>query len=195
MSAELIHEAAKNLSIQAVYLRESKFTQIEDFDPTLLSEFDLSAQYRSGAFAKHLATIQDADGSEQLLMNVRFSCELRLIDVTRMVDEKPETGIVAEIGAVFVAQYLIKEGSNPRTEALDAFSKMNAGYHVWPYWREYAQSVCTRAGLPIVMIPMFTLPKENQLEQPKEMPPKEQKKTPDAKTSSKRSAKSKTPQK
>jgi len=166
MTAALIQEAIKCLAVQGVYLRESRFTQEPDFDPTIPRTFELTAQYRARAEAMHLVEIEDAEnGAKQTLMNVHFSCGLRLIEADLVKKANSEMGVAAEIMATFVAQYLVMPDSCPRKEALDAFAMNNAGYHVWPYWREYAQSVCTRAGLPVVAIPMFTLPKESQRKQ------------------------------
>jgi hypothetical protein len=168
MSAELIQEAIKGLAVQGVYLRASRFTQAPDFDPTVPQALEITAQYKAGAEAMHLVDIEDAEsGTKQTLMNVHFSCGLRLIEADRIKKAKSEIGVAAEIMATFVAQYLVLPDNHPRKEALDAFAMNNAGYHVWPYWREYAQSVCTRAGLPVIAIPMFTLPKKSQPKQTK----------------------------
>lgn len=188
MSAELIQEAIKGLAVQGVFLRESRFTQAPDFDPTVPKALEITAQYRARAESMRLIEMEDPEsGAKQTLMNVHFSCGLRLIEPGQGKKIDSEIGVAAEITATFVAQYLVAPDNPPRREALDAFAQNNAGYHVWPYWREYAQSVCTRAGLPVIAIPMYTLPKENQLTKPKpEMaegkakPSKRQKKTSEA---------------
>lgn len=168
MSAALIQEAIKGLAVQGVFLRESRFTQAPDFDPTVPQALEITAQYRAGAEAMRLVEMEDPEsGAKQTLMNVHFSCGLRLIETGQAKKTKSEIGVAAEIVATFVAQYLVTPDNPPRREALDAFAQNNAGYHVWPYWREYAQSICTRAGLPVIAIPMYTLPKENQLTQSK----------------------------
>ena len=41
-------------------------------------------------------------------------------------------------------------------EFAGAFGKMNGIHNVWPYWREYVQSVSTRAGMPPVTLPLMT---------------------------------------
>ena len=163
MSAELIQHAIRCLAVQGVYLRETQFTQSNDFDATLPQGFELAVQHRAVPEALHLVEIKE-DGTDvkHNLMNVRFSCGLRLIDAHRVKDNDPATGVVGEIAATFVAQYLILPDTKPSRAALDAFAKSNAGYHVWPYWREYIQSICARAGLPVVTIPMYQIPKEHQ---------------------------------
>lgn len=163
MNAELIQQAIPCLAVQGVYLREAHFTQPDEFDATLSQELDFTAQHRAAPESMQLVEIVDSDSdAKHNLMNVRFSCGLRLINPKRIKDNDPGTGMVAEITATFVAQYLILPKTKPSKEALDAFAKSNAGYHIWPYWREHAQSICTKSGLPVVAIPMYRVPKENQ---------------------------------
>jgi hypothetical protein len=66
-------------------------------------------------------------------------------------------GDVLHISAEFVLDYRISESPVEITdEAADAFGKMNGIHNIWPYWREYVQSVSVRAGLPPLVVPLVT---------------------------------------
>jgi hypothetical protein len=167
MSAELVQKAIPCLSIQGVYLREAHFNQEDDFDASTLPQgAELKAQYRAAAKSMRLVEVLDVSGVEHRLMNVLFTCGIRLISPDKIKNDDLATGVVAEISATFIAQYQILPNTNPSQEELDAFAKSNAGYHIWPFWREYAQSTCTRSGLPVITIPMYRVPKENQAKRP-----------------------------
>jgi hypothetical protein len=68
--------------------------------------------------------------------------------------------VYVEITTEFCAQYDLSGtvDENALRPALEEFSRYNVGYHVWPYWREYVQSVCARIGIPPIPVPMYRLP-------------------------------------
>lgn len=162
MSTNLIDEAIENLGVQGVFLRSATIKQHDDFDPRL-GDKDLIVQTRAGTtLLNDLAVQDDKTGETHLLFKVHFNCGLRLSDPGLMQGDDPASGVVVEISATFVAEYLVKLGACISDEAKAAFSKQNVGYHVWPYWREYVQSSCGRLGLPIVTVPMYRVSKANQ---------------------------------
>jgi len=162
MNTELIQEAIPCLNIQGVYLRNAQLQQVDGFDP-MLSQDELLVQFRATARRVNHVEIKVADsGESQRLFKVDFECGLRLAEPARIQGDDPASGTVVEITATFVAEYLVKPGSDPSKAALEAFAGTNVGYHVWPYWREYLQSTCARAGLPVIALPMYTVPKEHQ---------------------------------
>ncbi len=66
-------------------------------------------------------------------------------------------GDVLQVSAVFILDYNIAESPVGITdEAANAFGKMNGIHNVWPYWREYVQSVSTRVGFPPLTLPLVT---------------------------------------
>lgn len=161
MNEELIQQAIQCLSIQNVTLRQARLDLVDAFDPALAPR-DLLVQYRAAAKRAHQVEFQIENGTPQRHFQVEFECGLRLADAALIRDDDPATGQVAEIQALFLADYLIKPDSTPDKASLDAFASVNVGYHVWPYWREYLQSTCARAGLPLIALPMYTVPKANQ---------------------------------
>jgi hypothetical protein len=87
------------------------------------------------------------------------------------VGQANEDQLVATLAATFLARYL--SDSAPSPDMLQAFNE-NAVHHVWPYWREYIESMTTRLRVPTVIIPMRApgagvaiLPKSEAVEEPK----------------------------
>jgi len=61
-----------------------------------------------------------------------------------------------EISAEFCLEYSIDSGVPITDEIVAAFGRMNGVHNVWPYWREYVQSISMRAGLPPMTLPLMT---------------------------------------
>jgi len=70
-----------------------------------------------------------------------------------------DAAILAQIEATYVAEYQTE--TDPGPEALKEFAFTNASYHVWPFWREYLASQCTRMNLPKVSVPLQTIPQQS----------------------------------
>lgn len=172
MSSKPIQQAIENLAIQGVFLRTASIKQHPDFDPRL-DHRELQIQTRSGSTRlSDLEVRADSDAETQELFHVHFSCGLRLTNQELVEEGDPETGVAVEVLATFVAEYMVKPGSTVSQEAREAFARDNVGYHVWPYWREYVQSTCTRLGLPIVPIQMYRVPKASQRQTKQRRPQK-----------------------
>lgn len=156
MSNELLQKAIECLSIADVYLRESSLSMLPDFDPVRGGTF--SVQYRIDAKKfEHLAFEQ---APETRFVRIYVETGMRLVDsgYEQAVQENQEAAkqhVKAEILATFVLVYGNK-CSDISDGALEIFSKKNAPFHVWPYWREHIHNLCARAHLPIAMLPMFS---------------------------------------
>ena len=59
------------------------------------------------------------------------------------------------IQASFVLEYSLTSSEGLTKDNYDAFAELNGVHNVWPYWREYVQSVATRMGLPPLAIPVY----------------------------------------
>ncbi len=162
MSAELIQQAAKCLQVRGVFLRECSLEQKSDFDPRLF-QGELSVQFRVGAEESQVVEMTDEISKEKSkVFKVIIGTGLRLIDSSNVTEDNVETGIVATLSAKFSAEYLVRDGSVIPLEAQEEFAKINAVYHVWPYYREFVQSTLARSGIPLVEVPMFMIPQNNQ---------------------------------
>jgi hypothetical protein len=72
-------------------------------------------------------------------------------------EEGKDSQRLFQIKATFVAVYLLPV-SEFRPEAIEAFVSVNAAFHTYPYFREFAQSTTGRLGVPSVVIPLLKIP-------------------------------------
>ncbi len=163
MSNEQLQKAIRCVSIQDVYLRDTKTTIHEGFDPKV-GQVDLAIQLRTDVRSGQLVVHKHKETDEEVGRVLRVYVETAIRFVSNTPNSEREStddsvslaaSIKAEIKALFVAEYQV---TCPDLEesARDVFAIRNAPFHVWPYWREYIQTTCARSRLPLVVIPMFT---------------------------------------
>ena len=100
----------------------------------------------------HAHSIVEAEDKEKLLVRVTFRCQVQKED-----NEKAEQ---AEIFGVFELSYRIPGKESFSSDELEEFAQVNAVFNAWPYWREYVQASLVRMGMPIIMIPVFRVPRK-----------------------------------
>jgi len=91
------------------------------------------------------------DSDKALLLLCRVSVGLRVVHRDR---SDPEDDSLLLVEAEFDAEY----GADERIDDADveAFTKHNVVYHVWPYWRELVQSIVSRTRFPApVTVPHY----------------------------------------
>lgn len=147
--------AIDNLEIADVYIKSSAFYVKDGVEP----KFDLSGEdviIQSKHVVKRAEKIQVFNNNDESELILRVFIDVGIRWVFSSEEELDEqTEALAEIGAVFVAEYFMN--SDLGQEAIDAFSLNNASYHVWPYWREYLMNTCGRMNLPKIALPAMQL--------------------------------------
>jgi hypothetical protein len=95
------------------------------------------------------ALITKADGKRD---GERLDCEFSFtLNATHeSLDSKP-----MEILLTLEATYKVPSEITFSPKQVRAFAKTNGMLNVWPYWREFVQSVTSRAGLPPLTLPLF----------------------------------------
>lgn len=148
MNKELIQKAAKALAPVGIYLRASEIRLHPDFHPHV-EQKDLLVQYK----ARHLSEYKliSTANDEGKLVEFFFEAGVRLVD--EKAEKESDDFVQVEITATFSSEYLLKDHDAFDKEAFEEFLAHNVRHHVWPYWREYVQSVCGRMGLPIISVP------------------------------------------
>lgn len=149
--------AQEKLNIQAVNLKESKIHIRDDIDLISLNKDETFTQsFRLVEKIKQYR-LESFDKNEMWDYRFIYSAGIRIV----YKEEKEESSDddyepILEIVGVFEAKYL--SDCKLDEEELKAYSADNVGYHVWPYWREYVQSTCSRVGysssieVPVYMI-------------------------------------------
>jgi len=148
MNKELLKKAAEVLTPVGVYLRSSKVYTHPEFHPQQNNN-ELQVQYKS----KHLSEYKllRAEDENPSFIAFQYEAGVRLVD--EKVDEKDGAYVQAEILTVFTSEYQLKDADAFDEDAMSEFLNCNVRFHVWPFWREYLQSTCTRMGLPVIPLP------------------------------------------
>lgn len=73
----------------------------------------------------------------------------------RISTTSDEPTLLVEAG--FEVDYSLRDQYEPEEDAIDAFQNGNAIFNVWPYFREFLQSVTTRMGHPPLTAPFLKL--------------------------------------
>src|SRR3989344_6193589 len=145
MNKELLDKAIKCLSITDVYLHNVHTDIHEGFNPKEPSQ-SLAVQFRFSPKRYDIVETEQQENKQRIkLLRVYLNAGIRFVpsDLKEEVQNDSEQitkHISAEILAGFVAEYLVTNDDLPK-EAIEEFAKRNAGFHVWPYWREFAQSM------------------------------------------------------
>jgi hypothetical protein len=94
--------------------------------------------------------------SEEGMIRIVAECGMRLITTPESETDNRVTEEKALISATIVAEYQVIDGLS--ADAVKEFADHNGLFHIWPFWREYVHSTCARLRIPVVPVPMYTLP-------------------------------------
>lgn len=176
MDHALIDQAVNALSVRAVLLRSGSVHADDALLPPADENLSLVVKHRAGPTGT-FETVELADDEDNTVTIVifHFRAAVRLVDHQfpaaaqgkrkRKGEAEPnEATVRLEIAAEFGAHYRLQPDTDIEAlrPALEEFGSCNVALHVWPYWREYVQSTCTRMGIPTIPIRMYRLtqPKE-----------------------------------
>lgn len=153
MAKEALQRAIKGLAVHDVYLKHSEFFTKDGWDPKRPGDTSLVYQFMTGIEKSEVFGIsEEAEASVKNFFAVYIKVGCRLVSES---DDLKSDNIFAQIEACFVSEYFLdKDFDASDEEALTAFAVENASFHVWPYWREYLMSTCTRLNLPKVALPV-----------------------------------------
>ena len=148
-----------HLLFRDAYITETSSSVNENADPKYLSGLEaLELQT-----AMHVANIETVtiDGVPNTVLRVYINYGARWLsdevvyfdDDETIPVEKNENGriINAVIEAKFIAEYILTEMVSE--EEISVFSRDYVPLEIWPYWREYLGSQCTRMHLNGVKMP------------------------------------------
>ncbi len=158
-----LKSAQNSLCIQSVNLKESKVFVRDDVDLQTLDRDETAVQsFRAVARIKEISLTDPDKGEDIWDYRFIYSVGIRLIFSSEKEESsKDEYKPLLEIVGAFEAKYL---STNQLIEdELKAFSTDNVGYHVWPYWREYVQSTCSRMGFsPAFEVPVYIIHRKDE---------------------------------
>ncbi|WP_340621039.1 hypothetical protein [Xenorhabdus siamensis] len=149
-----LERAQKKLKIVNVLFRNGYFSINPDINASfmdqMLSEMKVKKQdYRGDISVQELST----DGNKNHAYVFDVEVGIRVVEIKEGKEDIDDKDTVYMITAEFEVLYTSEEKLTK--EEVKAFSKNNVTYHIWPYWREYVQSACSRMGTQPLHIPMF----------------------------------------
>ncbi|MDW7737916.1 hypothetical protein R9X37_21410 [Serratia marcescens] len=152
-----LEKIISSLSIENVNLRNSNIKIGDDINSLNFESFEKKSQYYKGiARMDTIAVVNKDDEKEESYVYLfHYAVGVRILKKEfEIKDEKDiDDGLLqlieAEFGAEYSSNVLISE------KELELFAKNNVGYHVWPYWREFVQSICARMNVPIKDVPFY----------------------------------------
>ncbi len=158
MNKDAIQEATKKLAIKMIYLGGSETKLHNGFDPLVPGQ-ELVGQFRIGTESVDIKEVVN-DGTSQSFIRYHVTAGMRYLKgpmPENSENEQADELVVSEITALFVAEYAVVSDEELSEESMNEFGRFNAPFNVWPYWREFCQSTCSRMSLPTTVIPMLRI--------------------------------------
>jgi hypothetical protein len=150
-SEDLIEEAKRKFAIQDIFLCDTKVWSSRTLglgqpvsDPSV--QFKLDENNDCG-----VAEITGPNEAKMFGVHYFVGTNVRVLAGQAREGESSDDNVVATIAATFLVRYLTD--TSPSQEMLQAFND-HAVHHIWPYWREYVESMTTRLRVPTVVIPL-----------------------------------------
>ncbi|MFT4505443.1 hypothetical protein [Caballeronia sp. 15711] len=170
MNREKLDKVLKHLLVQAAYPTRIDATVAPFFDPRVTLETFTRVNWSASEISVAEVQFQSAEGERKMHM-LKFLAKTRT-RVVRIGDDgiPPDTqdlnadDVVLDLYADFAIEYVISgcEPTELDDEGMAEFTAHNMPYHLWPYFRELAQSTALRLRVPIPTIPAFRVPKSHQ---------------------------------
>ncbi len=159
----LLKRAEKLLHISEVLVRESSVKLSDDIVFIKFGDMPKAQQaYQTMVKIEELTMSKDGAEEIRFLYMFRYATGIRLIQFKDKDAHVDKVEPLFEIEADFEACYLSEK--EVTREELEAFSQIHIGPTVWPYWREFVQSSCSRMGIDTIRVPPFeSKPKKNNL--------------------------------
>lgn len=159
--SQALKEAIKSLVIQDIYLRNSNTIVTDRFEPKYHEKQDsFGLQFKHLVEKAEVLELESDQGVKQNLLRVFLDVGFRLVDSEIPSEEGAEEEFYVQMEAQYVAEYTMISELSKR--AIDEFALENVSYHVWPFWREYISSQCTRINLPKIILPTKQLASNRQ---------------------------------
>jgi preprotein translocase subunit SecB len=144
---ELIGQAIGALKLRDIMLHESSFKRPAPPPATTNIEATQQAK-RQVKFI--VGSAPGNDDTPAKLLQVFVELGLR---VTSMDETDPD--VYFEIEADFMVEYDIK--CDVSQDAIKLFADLNSVHNVWPFWRQHVFDIVSRARLPQLEVPLFSV--------------------------------------
>lgn len=159
--SKLLKSAIENLAIANIALRTSSTEFTDGYNHLNIRDLPKKTQSFRSIIKIEAIEMVSPGQDEQTKIFYCFHYRVGSRVVTAKNDEEPEHEVVLTIEACFEALYQAKKELSK--DELEAFAARNVGYNVWPYWREYLQSTCSRMSIIPIKVPFYKFKEESDL--------------------------------
>ncbi len=140
---ELSNEILSRVALEGIYLFESEIKRLSKAPQIKIEKIDIKIDIKFNYFK-----------TNELIsfFNLTFFIQ------QTVEGNKEEIEDVMSFSATFTAKYKIAGEEMFEKDQIMTFLESAGMLHVWPYWREWVQSMTARAGFPGITIPLFKQP-------------------------------------
>jgi len=164
MNKDILKQAIDNLSINMICLRDTQAKLYNEFDPLVPGQ-EMVGQFIINTRSFDRKELIDEAGNVSKFFVYQTEARMRYLKgpIPEHLQDAQENNeeinklVASEIIAVFSSEYSLKSDIDLDDSSLLEFGKHNVPHQVWPYWREYCQSTCSRMSLPIYVLPMYVI--------------------------------------
>ena len=153
------------LSIVMIYLRGTTAYLNGEFDPRIPNQ-ELIAQFNITTQSYAIKELLDENNNKHKILVYQTEARMRYLKAPLPDplenEEQLDSLVASEIVAHFASEYAITCDEFLTEDAITEFGRINVPHQVWPYWREYCQSTCSRMSLPVSVLPMYVINKTTE---------------------------------
>lgn len=168
MSTDAFNFLLSHIAFQQAFPSKIDFVIAEQYDPRQVLHTFTRVNWASGDVAVAEMDVIDGDGTKKITM-MRFSIDTR----TRVVKygeagvpadsvEPEEADVLMDARITFIMEYFVSAANVEAFDqaAIEEFSGKQVPFNMWPYFREFIQSLALRSRIPVPVLPPFQLPKK-----------------------------------
>ncbi len=151
MVTDALERAKKALQFEDLFQTTVSAWVQDGFDPKFypVPEASCRLQFKHTVMQSNVLEFDSNDEAEAIF-RVSIGVGVRLF-----YDETSSDEAAVQIEASYCLDYRFTDAAlKLDQEALDEFALKNASYHLWPFWREYILSQCSRMNVPKIPLPM-----------------------------------------
>ena len=168
MSDEALARACECLRINGVWQAQVSALINETLEAAPAFPEDLEVLFKH-VISKSLWGEAENDDQHHYMLRVFIELGLRFVPAENSgnnseQESAKEPDTYAQIEATYVAEYTSDEDLDK--DAIKAFATRNASFHVWPFWREFITSQCSRMNLPRINLPLHNFGKQESDKNP-----------------------------
>ena len=82
-----------------------------------------------------------------------FTAIVKLFVTGRPADDNEK--VVVNISGEYILTYDLKDKKGLTTDDIKTFCGMNSPYNIWPFWREFVQTMSNKMDIPVLVMPLL----------------------------------------